>query len=177
MLTGVPALGRPPRSPALWKNAGAHGTVKAAVVSRPTVALAQAEASVFDLFELAFSPVGLGAALLLALPFVMLWAQELSESGPSQKSVAAQRDPASPAASEQRTVQPTAAQEQLLPPPASPEAIYLEMRLRLAKQAALEDASAVGTRFVIRFSGAVDAYYENPVRGGTFKLAAGGVLP
>ena len=59
-----------------------------------------------------------------------------------------------------------------LPPPSSPETAYLEMRLRLAKQSAEEEAE-MGTRFVVRFSSKSDAFYENPVRGGTYRIKAG----
>ena len=59
-----------------------------------------------------------------------------------------------------------------LPPPSSPETAYLEMRLRPAKQSAEEEAE-MGTRFVVRFSSKSDAFYENPVRGGTYRIKAG----
>ena len=122
----------------------------------------------FHLSEWVFSPYPLvlfavAAWLLVAgrKPVAPGGAPEWTHKDSSTEFVAADSKPQVPSA-----------KPRSLPPPSSPDSIYLQMRLRLAKKSAEEEA-AIGTRFVVRFSCQGDSFCENPVSGGTFRLRAG----
>jgi len=112
----------------------------------------------FDLFEWAFPPLVLFAVAAWLLMAARKPFGPGDARGLRQKSAAKPRAPSTMPRS--------------LPPPSSPDSIYLQMRLRLAKKSAEEEAK-MGTCFVVRFSSQDDSICENPVSGGTFRLRAG----
>ena len=164
-----------------------------AAIGRSDLEAASADGLFSSLSDLALSPIGPAAFLAAVLAAAAILA--VKQDGRSASSADAKRVDGQPYAKyswpgsvsvddgsvngdqeqqEASSQLPTkeAASSARVPPPSSPDSIYLQMRLRLAKQSAEEDA-ALGTRFVVRFSSQYDAIYENPVNGGSFQLRAG----
>ena len=111
--------------------------------------------ALFDLFEFVFSPVGL-AVISGFVAVAFLWSSRDSNEEDSTLE-----------SSNMRLTQNDTDKSKMMrkiPKNLDPDSIYLEMRLRMAKQTA-EEEERIGTRFVIRFSGEKDAIYENPVNG------------
>jgi len=110
--------------------------------------------ALFDLFEFVFSP---GLAVILGFVAVaFLWS---SRDSNEEDSTVESRNT--------RLTQNDTDKSKMMrkiPKNLDPDSIYLEMRLRMAKQTA-EEEERKGARFVIRFSGEKDAIYENPVNG------------
>jgi len=109
--------------------------------------------ALFDLFEFVFSPVGLAVIFGFVAVAFLLSSRDSNEEDSTVES------------SNTRLTQNDTDKSKMMrkiPKSLDPDSIYLEMRLRMAKQTAEEEE---GTLFVIRFSGEKDAIYENPVNG------------